>query len=69
MNNKQRILHPAPDRDLSAATPEGLTSSDAPLKEMPTPERTAARLALMSGVQQVLKNGLAVLGISAPDQM
>jgi len=26
-------------------------------------------LALMSGVQQVLNNGLAVLGISAPDQM
>ncbi|HSQ51305.1 MAG TPA: DALR anticodon-binding domain-containing protein [Nitrospiraceae bacterium] len=38
-------------------------------KETPTPERTAARLALMSGIQQVLKNGLAVLGISAPEQM
>jgi arginyl-tRNA synthetase len=38
-------------------------------KELVTPERTAARLALMSGVQQVLKNGLAVLGISAPEQM
>jgi arginyl-tRNA synthetase len=34
-----------------------------------TPERTAARLALMCGIQQVLKNGLGVLGISAPEQM
>ncbi len=34
-----------------------------------SPERTAARLALMRGVQQVIKNGLTVLGISAPDQM
>ena len=67
--NKHRILPPAADRDLLAATPEGLTASDVPQKETPTPERTAARLALMSGVQQVLKNGLAVLGISAPDQM
>lgn len=67
--NKHRILPPAADRDLAAVTPEGLISSEGMQKEAPTPERTAARLALMSGIQQVLKNGLAVLGISAPEQM
>ncbi|MFH1147883.1 MAG: arginine--tRNA ligase [Pseudomonadota bacterium] len=32
-------------------------------------EVTQARLALISGVQQVLKNGLRILGVSAPDKM
>ena len=68
--NKHRILPPAADRDLLAFTPEGLGP---PGEELPievlAPERTAARLALMRGVQQVLKNGLSVLGISAPEQM
>jgi arginyl-tRNA synthetase len=67
--NKHRILPPAADRDLLAGTPEGLAPSEGLQKEAPPPERTAARLALMSGVQQVLKNGLGVLGISAPEQM
>jgi arginyl-tRNA synthetase len=34
-----------------------------------TPEITAARLAMMRQVQIVIKNGLGLLGISAPDQM
>ncbi len=67
--NKHRILPPAADRDLLAMAPYELTSSEGLQKEAPTPERTAARLALMSGVQQVLKNGLYVLGVSAPEQM
>ena len=67
--NKHRILPPAADRDLLAVTPEGLVPGEGLQKEVLAPERTAARLALMSGVQQVLKNGLAVLGISAPEQM
>lgn len=67
--NKHRILPPAADRDLLAVTPEGLAPGEGSQKEVPAPERTAARLALMSGVQQVLKNGLDVLGISAPEQM
>ena len=67
--NKHRILPPAADRDLLAVTPEGLGSDEGPQKEGLAPERTAARLALMSGIQQVLKNGLGVLGISAPEQM
>ncbi len=67
--NKHRILPPAADRDLLAVTPEGLVSEEGLSKEVLSSERTAARLALMRGIQQVLKNGLAVLGISAPDQM
>jgi len=67
--NKHRILPPAADRDLLAVTPEGLVPGEGVLKEVLTPERTAARLALMRGVQQVLQNGLSVLGISAPEQM
>ena len=34
-----------------------------------TPEITAARLAMMRQVQTVIRNGLAVLGVSAPEQM
>lgn len=67
--NKHRILPPAADRDLLAVTPEGLAPGEGLQKEVLAPERTAARLALMRGIQQVLKNGLGVLGISAPDQM
>lgn len=67
--NKHRILPPAADRDLLAITPERLVSGEGPQKEGLAPERTAARLALMRGIQQVLKNGLGVLGISAPEQM
>ena len=67
--NKHRILPPAADRDLLAVAPEGLGSDEGLQKERLAPERTAARLALMQGIQQVLKNGLGVLGISAPEQM
>ena len=38
-------------------------------REPLTPGLTAARLALMRQVQQVIKNGLAILGVSAPDRM
>jgi arginyl-tRNA synthetase len=55
--NKHRIMPPAGDHD------SGETATEL------SPETTAARLVLMRGVQQVLRNGLAVLGISAPDQM
>jgi arginyl-tRNA synthetase len=55
--NKHRILPPAGEPE-SAAPAEALT-----------PARTAARLVLMRGVQQVLKNGLTVLGMTAPEQM
>ena len=67
--NKHRILPPAADRDLLAVIPEGMASGEVSQKERLSSERTAARLALMRGVQQVLKNGLGVLGISTPEQM
>lgn len=57
--NKHRILPPA----------SGQEHNEAGLAEELTPKRTAARLALMRGVQQVIRNGLTVLGISAPEQM
>jgi arginyl-tRNA synthetase len=64
--NKHRILPPAADADV--LEPETAGGEEA-IREMLTPDRTAARLALMRAIQQVIKNGLAVLGISAPDQM
>ena len=67
--NKHRILPPAADRDLLAIAPEGSVPDEVLQKEGLLPEQTAARLALMRAIQQVLKNGLGVLGISAPEQM
>lgn len=67
--NKHRILPPAADYDIMSTTPKGLLSTEARQKEELTPQRTAARLALMRGVEQVLKNGLGMLGVSAPAQM
>ncbi|MBX3318268.1 MAG: arginine--tRNA ligase [Nitrospira sp.] len=57
--NKHRVLPPMPDqeRDEPASS------------EILSPQRTAARLVLMGSVQQVLRNGLEVLGISAPEHM
>lgn len=57
--NKHRILPPAVDQE----------SGEAPVAEEISPKTTAARLVLMRSVQQVVKNGLNVLGISAPEQM
>ena len=67
--NKHRILPPTADREVFEQAPPGMGTGEEPQRETLSPERTAARLALMSGVQQVIRNGLAVLGISAPDQM
>lgn len=57
--NKHRVLPPGTDQ-------EPCESASA---EILTPKRTAARLVLMGAVQQVLRNGLDVLGISAPEHM
>lgn len=67
--NKHRILPPAADKEVFEQALPGIATSEEPERETLTPERTAARLALMSSVQQVIKNGLGVLGVSAPDQM
>lgn len=57
--NKHRIMPPAGDQE----------SGGSPAAEELSPAVTAARLVLMRAVQQVLRNGLAVLGISAPEKM
>ncbi len=57
--NKHRILP-------SASEPEPDVSKE---REEVLPATTAARLVLMRSVQQVLRNGLSVLGISAPEHM
>jgi arginyl-tRNA synthetase len=67
--NKHRILPTAADPEVFEQSPSGMTADEGAKRETLSPERTAARLALMRGVQQVIKNGLGVLAISAPDQM
>ncbi|WP_447602107.1 arginine--tRNA ligase [Nitrospira sp. Nam80] len=70
---KHRILPPAADEDLRDAARNNLTaqadSCSSRQHEVLTPALTGARLALMWAVQQVIKNGLRILGVSAPDQM
>ncbi|NJN69391.1 MAG: arginine--tRNA ligase [Nitrospira sp.] len=57
--NKHRVLPPATDPERDDTAPV----------EIGTSNQTAARLVLMGAVQQVLRNGLEVLGISAPEHM
>jgi arginyl-tRNA synthetase len=57
--NKHRILPSVTDQESVESAPT----------EVLTSQRTAARLVLMGAVQQVLRNGLDVLGISAPEHM
>jgi arginyl-tRNA synthetase len=57
--NKHRILPSETDQE----------HAESGFAEVLTPTRTAARLVLMGAVQQVLRNGLDVLGISAPEHM
>lgn len=67
--NKHRILPPAVDAE-GAGTERGIVPCmDSRQCDALTPALTAARLALMWGVQQVLRNGLSLLGVSAPEQM
>ena len=67
--NKHRILPPAPDSE-DSATPsqDGAVAAHRGADSIP-PGLTGARLALMWAVQQVVRNGLTVLGVSAPEQM
>jgi len=67
--NKHRILPPAADREVFEPATGGAGAVETPPRESIGAERTAARLALMKGVQQVIKNGLGVLGITAPERM
>ena len=73
--NKHRILPPlgasdAPVQEMGSqpmtAEVEGQGASSS---EVVTPECTSARLALLRQVQIVIRNGLGLLGISAPEKM
>jgi len=68
---KHRILPPAVDLDLADAGRFVKDAEAAPARprESVAPELTAARLALMREVQTVVRNGLSILGISAPERM
>lgn len=67
--NKHRILPPAAEKEDVEEEASAMAPEEAAPRENVDSERTAARLALMAGVQQVLRNGLSLLGISAPDHM
>ena len=67
--NKHRILPPAADLDATPASPTEPPASTRRVSEAMPPGLTGARLALMWAVQQVVRNGLTVLGVSAPEQM
>ncbi|TAJ25504.1 MAG: arginine--tRNA ligase, partial [Nitrospirae bacterium] len=68
---KHRIMPPAAEAEVTDT--EGFVKEPGALsvrqREEITPGLTAARLALMREVQQVLRNGLTMLGLSAPDRM
>ncbi|MGQ0810495.1 MAG: arginine--tRNA ligase [Nitrospiraceae bacterium] len=67
--NKHRILPPAGESDPAEPTFDSEDCSSSRSREIPTPGLTAARLVLMRAVQQVVRNGLGLLGISAPEHM
>lgn len=70
---KHRIMPVAADQDTANAASFVKDVKDQPSgarpREQVTPGLTGARLALMQAVRQVLKNGLTLLGLSAPDRM
>ena len=70
---KHRVLPPLEGYQANGSEPSseagGEQESMRDQSETITPEITAARLAMMRQVQTVIKNGLGLLGISAPDQM
>lgn len=67
---KHRILPPAADPEAPDAE-RFVKAADASAREREqvTPGLTAARLTLMRQVQRVIRNGLGLLGVSAPDRM
>lgn len=67
--NRHRILPSAEEVAGQRDAEESAEPCSSRGHEMLTPALTGARLALMWVVQQVLRNGLGVLGISAPEQM
>jgi arginyl-tRNA synthetase len=47
----------------------GIFFEQCPVRRAPTPDLLGARLALVDATAQALKNGLALLGIQAPERM
>jgi len=69
---KHRILPPLLERELDGQDhlkPAAQDAEPARKGETLTPALTAARLCLFRGVQTVVRNGLAILGVSAPERM
>ena len=68
---KHRILPPAAEGDSADAGQfvKDATVSSVKHREQLTPQLTGARLALMGQVGQVIRNGLGLLGVSAPERM
>jgi arginyl-tRNA synthetase len=68
---KHRILPPAAEGEASDAGRfvKDATVSSVKHREQLTPALTGARLALMGQVGQVIRNGLGLLGVSAPERM
>ena len=67
---KHRIMPSAVDQDVAeAAAFVKDAHATTTQREHVSPGLTGARLALMYAVRQVLRNGLGVLGISAPERM
>jgi arginyl-tRNA synthetase len=68
---KHRILPPALDGEAADAGQfvKDATVSSVKHREQLTPALTGARLALMGQVGQVIRNGLGLLGVSAPERM
>jgi len=69
---KHRILPPLLERELNGHDHLKPAAQDAEQErkgETLTPALTAARLCLFRSVQTVIRNGLAILGVSAPERM
>jgi arginyl-tRNA synthetase len=68
---KHRILPPAGEDDSPDAGQfvKDASVSSVKHREQLTPRVTGARLALMGQVGQVIRNGLGLLGVSAPERM
>ncbi len=68
---KHRILPPAVEGEASDARQfvKDATVSSVQHREQLPPRLTGARLALMGQVGQVIRNGLGLLGVSAPERM
>lgn len=69
---KHRILPPVLERELDSQDhlkPAALEAEQGRKGETLTPALTAARLCLFRSVQTVIRNGLGILGVTAPERM